>query len=124
MASKNKCAKTRKIDDPYEIWKCRMDFGYGDILEIEYRNLKVLKVKQRILLLGGLLLPGVKLLMVIGSMEIPILEIFSLLEGGSMFETIASRLIVLIPFIAIVIYILYKIAELIEYIILGEQEND
>ena len=57
-------------------------------------------------------------------MEIPILEIFSLLEGGSMFETIASRLIVLIPFIAIVIFILYKIAELIEYIILGEQEND
>ena len=40
MASKNKCAKTRKIDDPYEIWKCRMDFGYGDILEIEYRILK------------------------------------------------------------------------------------
>ena len=36
MASKNKCAKTRKIDDPYEIWKCRMDFGNGEVLEIEY----------------------------------------------------------------------------------------
>ena len=47
MASKNKCAKTRKIDDPYEIWKCRMDFGYGDILEIEYRILKKYKNPER-----------------------------------------------------------------------------
>ena len=44
MASKNECAKTRKVTDPYEIWKCRMNFGteggFDDILEIEYRVLK------------------------------------------------------------------------------------
>ena len=39
MATKNECAKTRKITDPYEIWKCRMEIGL-DVLNIEYRVLK------------------------------------------------------------------------------------
>ena len=40
MAIKNECAKTRKLEDPYEIWKCRMDMGFGDVIDIEYRILK------------------------------------------------------------------------------------
>tara|TARA_Y100000593_G_C4242608_1_gene302960 strand:+ start:790 stop:1047 length:258 start_codon:yes stop_codon:yes gene_type:complete len=40
---KNECGKTRNVNNPYEIWKCKMDFGYGDILEIEYRVLKKYK---------------------------------------------------------------------------------
>ena len=39
MASKNECAKTRKVTDPYEIWKCRMEIGF-DVLNVEYRVLK------------------------------------------------------------------------------------
>ena len=36
MASKNECAKTRDIDNPYEIWECHLPgIGY-----IEYRVLK------------------------------------------------------------------------------------
>lgn len=42
--SKNECSKTRKVNEPYEVWKCRMNFGveggFDDILEIEYRVLK------------------------------------------------------------------------------------
>ena len=40
MKPKNECGKTRKVTDPYEIWECRMDMGYGDIINIEYRVLK------------------------------------------------------------------------------------
>ena len=32
---KNKCGKTRKLENPYEVWKCMTGFG-----EIEYRVLK------------------------------------------------------------------------------------
>ena len=39
MASKNECAKTRKVTDPYEIWKCRMEIGF-EVLNVEYRVLK------------------------------------------------------------------------------------
>lgn len=37
--AKNPCAKTRKIDNPYEIWKGRVSIG-GDILNMEWRVLK------------------------------------------------------------------------------------
>tara|TARA_R100001594_G_scaffold39489_1_gene71256 strand:- start:271 stop:540 length:270 start_codon:yes stop_codon:yes gene_type:complete len=41
---KNECGKTRDVNNPYEVWKCRMNFGveggFDDILEIEYRVLK------------------------------------------------------------------------------------
>ena len=40
MKSKNECAKTRKLEEPYEVWECRMDMGFGDIINIEYRILK------------------------------------------------------------------------------------
>ena len=44
---KNECGKTRDVNNPYEIWKCRMNFGveggFDDILEIEYRVLKKYK---------------------------------------------------------------------------------
>ena len=40
MSAKNECAKTRKLEDPYETWKCRMDMGFGDIINIESRVLK------------------------------------------------------------------------------------
>ena len=43
MATKNECAKTRKLEDPYEVWECRMDMGFGDIINIEYRVLKKYK---------------------------------------------------------------------------------
>ena len=43
MATKNECAKTRKLDNPYEVWECRMDMGFGDIINIEYRVLKKYK---------------------------------------------------------------------------------
>jgi len=39
MPTKNECAKTRKVTDPYEIWKCRMEIGF-DVLNVEYRVLK------------------------------------------------------------------------------------
>ena len=39
MASKKEFAKTRKVTDPYEIWKCRMEIGF-EVLNIEYRVLK------------------------------------------------------------------------------------
>ena len=39
MPTKNECAKTRKVTDPYEIWKCRMEIGFEG-LNIEYRVLK------------------------------------------------------------------------------------
>ena len=39
MATKNECGKTRKLEEPYEVWKCRMELGF-DILNIEYRVLK------------------------------------------------------------------------------------
>ena len=37
--SKNKCGKTRELDNPYEVWKCKLDMS-GDIINIEYRVLK------------------------------------------------------------------------------------
>ena len=40
MSKTNPCSKTRKLEDPYEVWKCRMDMGFGDIINIEYRILK------------------------------------------------------------------------------------
>ena len=40
MATKNECGKTRKLDNPYEVWKCKVNFGFEDILDIEYRVLK------------------------------------------------------------------------------------
>ena len=40
---KNECGKTRKLEDPYEVWECRMDMGFGDIINIEYRILKKYK---------------------------------------------------------------------------------
>ena len=39
MPTKNECAKTRKVTDPYEIWKCRMEIGF-EVLNVEYRVLK------------------------------------------------------------------------------------
>jgi hypothetical protein len=36
---KNPCAKTRKIDDPYEIWKGKVNIC-GDELNMEWRVLK------------------------------------------------------------------------------------
>ena len=38
MASKNECGKTRKLDNPYEVWECNMFFG-----KVEYRVLKKYK---------------------------------------------------------------------------------
>ena len=43
MSTKNECNKTRKLEDPYEVWECRMDMGFGDIINIEYRVLKKYK---------------------------------------------------------------------------------
>tara|TARA_Y100000034_G_C6757519_1_gene337150 strand:+ start:230 stop:493 length:264 start_codon:yes stop_codon:yes gene_type:complete len=43
MANTNPCGKTRKLEDPYEVWECRMDMGFGDIINIEYRVLKKYK---------------------------------------------------------------------------------
>ena len=43
MTTKNECSKTRKLEDPYEVWECRMDMGFGDIINIEYRVLKKYK---------------------------------------------------------------------------------
>ena len=40
---KNECGKTRKLENPYEVWECRMDMGFGDIINIEYRVLKKYK---------------------------------------------------------------------------------
>ena len=40
MPNKNECGKTRKLDNPYEVWECRMDMGFGDVINIEYRILK------------------------------------------------------------------------------------
>ena len=40
---KNECGKTRDVNNPYEIWECRMDMGFGDILNVEYRVLKKYK---------------------------------------------------------------------------------
>ena len=42
MSKSNPCSKTRKLDNPYEVWKCRMQLG-SDILTIEYRILKKYK---------------------------------------------------------------------------------
>ena len=39
MTTKNECGKTRKLEDPYEVWICRSEFG----LMIEYRVLKKYK---------------------------------------------------------------------------------
>ena len=36
---KNECGKTRKLENPYEVWKCKLDMC-GDIINIEYRVLK------------------------------------------------------------------------------------
>lgn len=36
---KNLCAKTRKVDNPYEIWQGKVNLG-GDILNFEWRVLK------------------------------------------------------------------------------------
>ena len=51
--AKNECGKTRKLDNPYEVWKCRMEIGHWELpsgptkhkkfLEIEYRVLKKYK---------------------------------------------------------------------------------
>ena len=35
MKQKNECAKTRKIEDPYEVWECNTPWGVT-----EYRVLK------------------------------------------------------------------------------------
>ena len=40
---KNECSKTRRVTDHYEIWECRMDMGFVDIINIEYRVLKKYK---------------------------------------------------------------------------------
>lgn len=37
---KNLQAKTRPVDDPYEVWVGRLNMGYGDILNVEWRILK------------------------------------------------------------------------------------
>ena len=39
MSSKNECGKTRDINNPYEVWECKMNIGL-EILNIEYRILK------------------------------------------------------------------------------------
>ncbi|MAH51408.1 hypothetical protein CMI37_36670 [Candidatus Pacearchaeota archaeon] len=39
MANTNPCGKTRKLEDPYEVWNCRMEIGF-EVLNIEYRVLK------------------------------------------------------------------------------------
>ena len=39
MANTNPCGKTRKLEDPYEVWNCRMEIGF-DVLNVEYRVLK------------------------------------------------------------------------------------
>ena len=41
--AKNECGKTRKLENPYEVWECRMDMGFGDVINIEYRVLKKYK---------------------------------------------------------------------------------
>ena len=33
MSKSNPCSKTRKLDNPYEVWKCRMQLGL-DVLNI------------------------------------------------------------------------------------------
>ena len=45
MATKNECGKTRKLDNPYEVWECRMQFG-NDVLDIEYRVLKKYQIPK------------------------------------------------------------------------------
>ena len=40
MSVKNECGKTRKLDNPYEVWECRMGFDTGEVINIEYRILK------------------------------------------------------------------------------------
>ena len=42
MSNKNECGKTRELDNPYEVWKCKMQIGL-EVLEIEYRVLKKYK---------------------------------------------------------------------------------
>ena len=42
MSKSNPCSKTRKLDNPYEVWKCQMQLGH-DVLNIEYRVLKKYK---------------------------------------------------------------------------------
>ena len=42
MSKSNPCSKTRKLDNPYEVWKCKLQLGF-DVLEIEYRILKKYK---------------------------------------------------------------------------------
>ena len=42
MSSKNECGKTRDINNPYEVWECKMQLGL-DVLNIEYRVLKKYK---------------------------------------------------------------------------------
>ena len=39
MSKANPCNKTRKLEDPYEVWECNMQLGF-DNLVIEYRVLK------------------------------------------------------------------------------------
>ena len=42
MSKTNPCSKTRKLDNPYEVWEFRMQLGL-DVLNIEYRVLKKYK---------------------------------------------------------------------------------
>ena len=42
MSKSNPCSKTRELNNPYEVWKCKMQLGF-DVLEIEYRILKKYK---------------------------------------------------------------------------------
>lgn len=42
MSKSNPCSKTRELDNPYEVWKCKMQLGL-DVLTIEYRVLKKYK---------------------------------------------------------------------------------
>ena len=52
MSKSNPCSKTRKLDNPYEVWECKMVFGCEcnqtncidtEVLNIEYRVLKKYK---------------------------------------------------------------------------------
>ena len=77
MSKSNPCSKTRELNNPYEVWKCKMQLGF-DVLEIEYRVLKKYRIQRtrlKPLMLCGILLLNQRLHLVIGSMEICMLKI-------------------------------------------------
>lgn len=95
MASKNECGKTRDIEDPYEVWECKLPWGIT-----EYRILKKYqspKKKQKILSLDGSPQANQKLRLARGNMEICMLEISCLVEGG-LNEHMGTRLIISLYF--------------------------